>query len=73
MSNYRFILILKIFQRDSCAVIAEGLDCGFIVSEFTLQSYYYIHFWKGMNTLILLTMGQIVSLLFFNMDVFGIK
>ena len=37
-----------------CGVMVKVMDCGIIVSEFILQSHYYIHFWaitlrKGMN------------------------
>ena len=40
----------------------KALDCGIIVSEFVLQSRYYVHFQantlgKGMNPLILPAMG----------------
>ena len=50
--------------------LVKAMDCGIIVSEFVLQSRYYVHFWantlgKGMNPLILPAMGQIVPLLFF--------
>ena len=43
-------------------VMVEAMDCGIVVSEFVLQSRYYVHFRantlvKGMNPLILLTMG----------------
>ena len=39
-------------------VIVKKMDCGIIVSEFVLQSRYYVHFQtntlgKGMNPLIL--------------------
>ena len=42
-------------------VMAKVLDCGFVISEFELQSCYYIHFWikalwKVMNSLIPLDM-----------------
>ena len=45
-------------------------DYGIVVIEFVLQSRYNVHFrantlWKGMNPLILSTMGEIVPLLFF--------
>ena len=54
------------------------LNCNIIVSKFKLQSHYYIHFYaniigKGMNLFILQIMGQIVTLLFFHKDGFGIK
>ena len=45
-----------------CGVILKAMDCGILVSEFVIQSHYYIHFrtntiGKGMNTLILPAMG----------------
>ena len=50
--------------------MVKTLDCGIVVSEFELQSRYYVHFWintleKGMNPLILQAMDEIASLLFF--------
>ena len=50
--------------------MVKVMDCGIIVSEFVLQSLYYVHFQantlgKGMNPLILPSMGKIVLLLFF--------
>ena len=43
-------------------VMVEAMDCGIVVSEFVLQSRYYIHFranilGKGMNPLIPPAMG----------------
>ena len=43
-------------------VMVKAMDCGIIVSEFVLQSRYYVHFQantlgKGMNPLILPAMG----------------
>ena len=43
-------------------VMVKAMDCRIIVSEFVLQSRYYIHFrantlGKGMNPLILPAMG----------------
>ena len=43
-------------------VMVKAMDCGIVVSEFVLQSRYYVHFrentlGKGMNPLILQTMG----------------
>ena len=54
-------------------VMVKAMDCGIVVSEFVLQSRYYVHFrtntlGKGMNTLILP-----VPLLFFEENGFGIK
>ena len=39
-------------------VMVKAMNCGIVVSEFVLQSRYYVHFrtntlWKGMNPLIL--------------------
>ena len=43
-------------------VMVKAMDCGIVVSEFVLQSHYYVHFrvntlGKGMNPLILPAMG----------------
>ena len=43
-------------------VMVKAMDYGIVVSEFVLQSRYYVHFrvntlGKGMNPLILQTMG----------------
>ena len=43
-------------------VMVKAMDCGIVVSEFVLQSCYYVHFrantlGKGMNPLILPAMG----------------
>ena len=43
-------------------VMVEAMDCGIVVSEFVLQSRYYVYFrantlGKGMNPLILPAMG----------------
>ena len=43
-------------------VIVKSMDDRIVVSEFVLQSRYYVHFWtntlgKGMNPLILPAMG----------------
>ena len=42
--------------------MVKAIDCGIVVSEFVLQSRYYVHFrantlGKGMDPLILLAMG----------------
>ena len=42
--------------------MVKVMDCGIVVSEFVLQSPYYVHFLantlgKGMNSLVLLAMG----------------
>ena len=46
----------------SRGVVVKAMDCGTVVSEFVLQSRYYVHFrantlGKCMNPLILPTMG----------------
>ena len=58
-------------------VIVKAMDCGIVVSEFKLQSCYYVHFWintlrKGMDPLILPAMGEIVPLFIYK-DGFNIK
>ena len=50
--------------------MVKAMDCEIVVSEFELQSRYYVYFQtntfgKGMNPLILPAMGQIVPLLLF--------
>ena len=57
-------------------VMVKTMDCGIVVSEFELQSRYYVHFrtntlGKGMNPLTLRAMGLIVPLLLEN--TFSIK
>ena len=51
--------IKKIIPR---GVMVKAMDCGIVVSEFVLQSRFYVHFrantfGKGMNPLILPAMG----------------
>ena len=58
--------------------MVKAMDCRIVVSEFVLQSRYYVHFRvntleKGMNPLILPAMGWIVPLMFFSENSFGIK
>ena len=74
-----FPMVLVLCERQiggsTRGVVATGLDCDIIVSEFKPQSRYYVLFWtntlkKGMNLLIL---PAIVALLFFYKDGFGIK
>ena len=53
-----------------CGIITKVLDCGLKVSEFELQSRYYVHFWantlgKFMNPFIHSAMSQIVTMMFF--------
>ena len=59
--------------------MGKVLNCNLEVSEFELPSRYYVYFqtntfWeRHWTSLILLAMGLVVSLLFFNKDGFGIK
>ena len=58
--------------------MVKSLEYRIVISEFELQSLYYIHFQtntlaKGTNPIILLAMGQIAPLLYFLKDGFGIK
>ena len=58
--------------------MVKAMDCGIVVREFVLQSRYYVLFRantlrKGMNPLILPAMDEIVPLLFFYENGFGIK
>ena len=44
-------------MRTPNEMVANVQDCSLTVSEFDLQSYYYVHFWinslgKGTNSLI---------------------
>ena len=53
---------LQSYQGCPRGVMVKAMDCGIVVSEFVLQSRYYIHFWantlgKGMYPLILPAMG----------------
>ena len=55
---------LSITSNGGCprGVMVKAMDCRIVVSEFVLQSRYYVHFrantlGKGMNPLILLAMG----------------
>ena len=57
---FLFSLIVDIKQLGGCprGVMVKVMDCGIVVSEFVLQSRYYIHFrtntlGKRMNPLIL--------------------
>ena len=61
-------------------VMVKSLDCRIVVSEFELQSRYYVHFWtntfgKGMNPLILPSMGYLngTTTVLLKKDGFGIE
>ena len=58
------VYIPSLLCRRGCprGVIVKAMDCEIVVSEFELQSCYYVHFRtvilrKGMNPLILPAMG----------------
>ena len=58
--------------------MVKAMDYGIVVGEFVLQSSYYVHLranthGKGMNPLILPTMGKIVPLPFFPKNGFDFK
>ena len=53
--------------------VTNVLDYNIVVGDFKLQSCYYIHFWTGMNPLIPPAVGEIIPLLLFYKDGFGIK
>ena len=46
--TYKYFEI-RMFLR---GVVAKVLDCGIVVSEFELQSRYYVHLGKSINLLI---------------------
>ena len=62
--DYTWLSHYKVESKRGCprGVIVKARDCGIVVSEFDLQSRYYVHFrtntlGKGMNPLILPAMG----------------
>ena len=69
----------KYLRRSPYGIVANELDCNIVVSEFVLQSRYYIHFQtntlgKGMNhSHPHSAMDYVVPLLFFSKDDFCIK
>ena len=59
---HQYISRLKLYRGCPRGVMLKAMDCGIVVSEFVLQSRYYVHFQtntlgKGMNPLILPAMG----------------
>ena len=59
-----WIYLFLLFQQwiKNRGVMVKAMDCGIVVSEFELQSRYYVHsrtntIGKGMNPLILPAMG----------------
>ena len=60
------------------SLMVKAMDWGIVVGEFVLKLHYYVHFrtntlGKGMNPLSLQAVGQLVPLLFFLENGFGIK
>ena len=60
------------YNNEECprGVMAKAMDCEIVISDFVLQSRYYVYFQantlgKGMNPIILPAMGFIASLPFF--------
>ena len=58
--------------------MVKAMDCWIVVSQFVLQSHYYVHFrtyslGKDISPFILPAREQIVPLLLFSNDGFGIK
>ena len=57
-----FAIRENLLGRCHCGVMVNAMDCGIVVSEFVLQSRYYVQFLanplgKGMNRLLLPAMG----------------
>ena len=64
ISVNEYYRITKYSDLGGCprGVMVKAMDCGIVVSEFVLQSRYYVHFrantlGKGMNPLILPALG----------------
>ena len=60
---------IDMMKRSTRCVVANVLECDIVVSEFKLQSLYYIHFRcytrrKSLNSLFSSAMGYIVPILF---------
>ena len=60
--NYEFPICLYIRRYSPRGALANALDCDIVVSEFELQSCYYVHFQintlgKGMKSFFPLSMG----------------
>ena len=73
--KYNIVTLKWIYPKNG--VVAKVPGCDIVVNEFELQSRYIIHFrtntiGKGINHLISRAMN-IISLLFFDRDSFGIK
>ena len=79
-SYLRYTHLIQLLLWGGCprGVMVKAMDCGIVVSKFVLQWRYHVHFQtntlgKGMTPLILSAMGEIVPLLFFQGNDFGIK
>ena len=64
MLNNYLIILAHLILKWGCppGVMVKAMDCGIVVSEFVLQSRYYVHFrantlGKSMNPHILPAMG----------------
>ena len=62
VNNTLLLYYIYCFEGVPRGVMVKAMDCGIVVSEFVLQSRYYVHFrantlGKGMNPLILPAMG----------------
>ena len=62
VSLWTFLPVLELTWGCPRGVMVKAMDCGIVVSEFVLQSRYYVHFrantlGKGTNPLILPAMG----------------
>ena len=78
-TNYNWCTCNNLQRLGGCprGVMVKAMDCGIVVSEFVLQSRYYVHFrantlGKGMNPLIFPAYGLNSTLLFLE-NGFGIK
>ena len=59
LNNLQYLICHK---NKPCSVMVKSIECKILVSEFELQSRYYVHFQthtigKGMNPLMLPAMG----------------
>ena len=79
MINHSRNLLMSGGDRSPRCIMVKMLECGSEVSEFEIQSCYYVHFQlisleKDIEPFYLpQAMGQIVTLLIFYKDRFGIK
>ena len=64
MNTWNIIAVHKMITGGPCprSVMVKAMDCGIVISEFELQSHYYVHFrtntlGKGMNPIIFPALG----------------